>query len=358
MTARHDDRPPVRVGLVGYSLGGATFHAPFLATTPGVELSAIVTGDAERAAQAAARHPAARVVPDMDALLALAPELDVAVIATPNRTHAPLAHAALDAGLHVVVDKPLATSAAEAAALVEHGARAGRLVVPYQNRRWDGDFRTVQRLLAEGALGRPLRLESAFERWRPALRDGWRESDAPEDAGGLLFDLGTHLIDQACVLFGPVARVYAELAARRAGGRVTDDVFLSLAHAGGARTHLRVTALAGVLAPRFRLLGDAGAYVKHGVDVQEAALRVGERPGGDAWGVEPTALWGAIGAGDAPRPVPTERGDWGRYHALLRDAVRGEGPPPVDARDAVHVLAVIEAAQRSAAAGTAEDVRV
>lgn len=357
MTAPDDGRSPVRVGLVGYGLGGASFHAPFLATTPGVVLAAIVTANAARAAQAAARHPAARVVPDMDALLALAAELDVAVITTPNRTHAPLAHAALDAGLHVVVDKPLATSAAEGAALVAHAARAGRLLVPYQNRRWDGDFRTLRRLLAEGALGRPLRLESAFERWRPVPKPGWRESAAPEDAGGLLFDLGAHLVDQACVLFGPVRRAYAELAAHRAGVQVEDDVFLSLEHAGGMRAHLRITALAGHAAPRFRLLGDAGSYVKRGVDVQEAALRAGEWPAGDGWGAEPPALWGTIAAGDEPRPVPTERGDWGRSYALLRDAVRGEAPPPVDARDAVHVLAVIEAARRSAASGAMEDVR-
>jgi predicted dehydrogenase len=339
---------PLQVGLVGYGLGGSAFHAPFVATTPGLELAAIVTRDPERQRQAARDYPGVRIVAEVERLWDRSLGLDVVVISTPNRTHVPLALSAIDAEMHVVVDKPLAPSVKEGRAVVDEARRRGVVLSVFQNRRWDGDFKTVRRLLADGALGAPLRFESGFERWRPDPTGTWRERGTPEDAGGLLFDLGSHLIDQALVLFGPAIEVYAELDRRRPGVEADDDGFVALTHASGVRSHLRMSAVAAQAAPRFRVLGTAAAYTKWGVDVQEAALRAGERPGKPDWGMEPPELWGTLGVGDEVQRVPTERGDYGAFYAGLVRAVRSEAPPPVNPADAVAALEVIEAAQVSA----------
>ena len=344
-------RDPLTVGLVGYGLGGAAFHAPLIAATPGLRLAAVVTGDAERAAKAERDHPGVRVVPDADALWAMARELDLVVISTPNVTHVPLARAALAAGLPVVVDKPLAATAHEARALIAEAERQGLMLAPYQNRRWDGDFLTVRRLLAEGALGAPLRFESRFDRWRPARRGGWREEGDAAQAGGLLYDLGSHLIDQALQLFGPAARVYAELDRRRPGVPTDDDSFVALTHASGVRSHLWLGYLAAQPAARLRVLGDRAAYVKWSADPQEAALRAGQRPGAPGWGEDPPANWGLLGAGDETVRVRTEPGAYQRFYEGVVRTLREGAPPPVDPRDAVAMLAVIEAAQRSAREG-------
>ncbi|HEU4698924.1 MAG TPA: Gfo/Idh/MocA family oxidoreductase [Gemmatimonadales bacterium] len=354
---------PLRVGLIGYGLAGRSFHAPLVAATPGLRLAAVVTRDAERRAQAAREHPAAALVGTADALWALGDRLDVVVIAAPNRAHVPLATAALEAGLAVVVDKPLAATAADGRRLLEAARRHGRLLTVFQNRRWDGDFLTVRRLVADGALGAVHRFESRFERWRPVPKPGWRERAAPEEAGGVLYDLGSHLVDQALCLFGPVARVYAELDRRRPGAAVEDDAFVALEHASGVRSHLWMSAVAAQPGPRFRVLGSRAAYVKHGLDGQEARLRAGERPPApaaagagapaDDWGVEPRERWGTLGAEGAVAPVETARGDWRRFYAGLVAALRAGAPPPVDPADAVAGLAVLEAARRSAAGGGA-----
>lgn len=349
------ETPPVRVGLVGYGLGGASFHAPFLATTPGIRLAAVVTSDPERSRRARAAHPDAEVLPDADALWARAGELDLVVLATPNRTHVSLARAALAEGIPVVVDKPLAPTAAEARELVDEARRRGLMLTVYQNRRWDGDFLTLRRLLDEGRLGRVLRFESRFERWRPRPKGGWRERGAPEEAGGLLFDLGAHLIDQALLLFGPAERVYAELDRRREGMEVDDDAFVAITHASGVRSHLWMSALAGQPGPRFRVLGDRAAWVKHGVEPQEERLRAGERPG-DGWGEEPRERWGLLGAEDDLRPVPAEPGSYGRFYEGVRRALREGEVPPVAAADAVAALEVIEAAQEAALEGRVVEI--
>jgi len=263
----------------------------------------------------------------------------------------PLATKALEAGLHVVVDKPLAPSAEEGRRLVEVARRSGRLLTVFQNRRWDGDFLTVRRLLRDGALGEPLRFESRFERWRPTPKGGWRERGVPEEAGGLLYDLGSHLIDQALVLFGPAAAVYAELDRRRPGAEVDDDAFVALTHASGVRSHLHMSAVAAQSAPRMRVLGTRAAYVKWGLDVQEEALRGGARPDRTGWGEELAERWGTLGAGDDTRPVPTEPGAYQRFYEGVVLALRHGAPPPVDPDDAIAGLEVIEAARASAADG-------
>ena len=200
------------------------------------------------------------------------------MIATPNKSHLPLGLAALEAGLAVVVDKPLALNAAEARSLVDAAAERGLMLTAFQNRRWDGDFLTLRRLLGANELGRVHRFESRFERWRPQLGDGWRERTPAAEGGGLLLDLGSHLVDQAVQLFGPVRELYAEVDARHEGAVADDDVFLALEHESGVRSHLWASVLAADPGPRFRVLGDRAAFVKHGLDVQEEALRAGRSP--------------------------------------------------------------------------------
>ena len=336
-----------RVGLVGYGLAGSVFHAPLIEATAGLDLSAIVTGDPVRRKEARRAHPDATLFDTVAQLWDHASDLDLIVVASPNRTHVPLAMSALAAGLHVVVDKPLAPTAAEGRQAVDEARRRGRMLTVFQNRRWDGDFLTVRRLLSEDALGTPLRFESRFERWRPIPGPGWREQAAPEEAGGLLYDLGSHLIDQALVLFGPASHVYAELDRRRPSVEVDDDSFVALTHVSGVRSHLFMSVVAAQLGPRFRLLGSRAAYVKYGLDAQEAALRANPRLDSTGFGEDPRDAWGKLGQGDDVRPIPTETGAYQRFYEGVVAALRGDGPPPVDPSDSVAALEVIEAAQLS-----------
>ena len=345
-------RDPIRTAVVGYGLGGAAFHAPFIATTPGLSLTAIVTGRPERQRKAADAYPGVRIVADVEELWHSSREVDLVAISTPNRTHVPLALAAIAAGLHVVIDKPIAASSADARRVGDAAAKRDVLAVPFQNRRWDGDFLTLRRLLNESALGAPIRFESGFERWRPEPTGGWRERGTPEDAGGLLFDLGSHLIDQALLLFGPVREVYAELDRRRPGVDADDESFVAVTHASGVRSHLTMSAVAAQPGPRFRMLGTRGAYTKWGLDGQEDVLRAGGRPGGDDWGVEPPDRWGTLGVGDQLTRVPTERGDYGAFYAGVARAIGEGNAPPVQIGEAIRVLEVIEAARAAAAHGT------
>lgn len=342
---------PIRVGLIGYGVAGSVFHAPLIEAEPSMALVAVVTGNPERRARAGERHPDADVVPTVDALLESAGGLDLAVVAIPNRGHVPVATACLRAGLGVVVDKPLAHDAAAARPLLEEARARGAFLSVFHNRRWDGDFLTARRLVASGALGEVVRLESRFDRWRPQVRAGaWRESADPGDGGGVLLDLGPHLVDQALILGGRVSRVYAEVQARRAGASADDDAFVALEHEGGVRSHLYASMVAGIAAPRLRVVGTAGTYEKHGMDPQEEALRAGERPGGPHWGREPAERWGRLG-GDSVRTVATEPGDYGAFYRGVAAALREGTVPPVTGEEALTVLEVLDAARRSALAG-------
>ncbi|MFJ2675205.1 Gfo/Idh/MocA family oxidoreductase [Streptomyces sp. NPDC087525] len=348
---------PLRVGLVGYGLAGSVFHAPLIAATDGLVLDTVVTSSPERREQARAEFPDVRFAASPDELWQRADSLDLIVIASPNKTHVPIATAALKAGLPVVVDKPIAGSAAEARELAALAEERGLLLSVFQNRRWDNDFLTLARLVAAGELGDVQRFESRFERWRPQLKGGWRESGAPEEIGGLLYDLGSHVVDQALVLFGPAVRVYAEADVRRPGAETDDDTFIAITHANGVRSHLYASATTAQLGPRFRVLGSVAGYVKHGLDPQEADLREGRRPGGGpGWGLEPESLWGRIGAGESPltgggHPVETEPGDYPAYYAGIATALREGTAPPVTAHEAAAALDVLEAARRSAREG-------
>ena len=326
---------------------------------PGLTLASVVTSNEERAAQARSRYPDVEVLPSADALFA--DPHDLAVIAAPNRHHAPLALRAIEAGMHVVIDKPLAPSVADAERVASAATAAGIVASVFHNRRWDGDFLTLRRLVDEGALGDLLRLESRFERWRPEVDFGkWREGGGPEDAGGVLFDLGPHLIDQAVELLGPARSVYAEVRHLRPGAEVDDDLFLALEHEAGAYSHLWATMVAAQPGPRLRAVGSEAAYVKRGLDVQEAALRSGAGPGDPGFGEDPRAAWGELGTEESAEAVETERGRYVEFYERMERAIRARDradagpaePPPVPLEAGVDTLRVIEAARASAAERT------
>ncbi|MGZ8751204.1 MAG: Gfo/Idh/MocA family protein [Pseudonocardia sp.] len=334
---------PIRIGLVGYGFGGRWFHAPLLAAASECDFLGVVTASAERRAliereQAGAAH--------YDSLEALAADgAEAVAISTPAATHTDLTDRALGLGLAVVCDKPFALDAPAARGSVELAERLGLPLAPYQNRRWDSDFRTVQALVERGALGTVTRFESRFERFDP-------EPGPPAAGGGTLLDFGSHLVDQALVLLGPVESVYAEFRVRESG--LEDDVFVALTHANGARSHLWGSWSQGAPGSRFRVTGTEAAYEVGGpMDGQEAALLAGRTPAteGEHWGEEPRGRWGVLARGGEGEPVPTERGRWDTFYPAFAAAVRGEGDVPVDPRDAVATATVLDAARRSATDG-------
>ena len=343
----------LRVAIAGYGLAGEVFHAPLIAATSGLSVAAVATSDAERGARARAAYPGVAVAADAEALLRDVPDIDLLVVATPNRLHVPIAGAALARRIAVVVDKPLAPDAAAAAALVDDFAAAGVPLTVFQNRRWDGDFLTVRRIVESGELGAVTRLESRYERFRPQVGGGaWRELPDTEEGGGLLLDLGAHLVDQALTLFGYPVRVYAEIDVRRPGARVDDDVFVALQHAGGERSHLWMSAIAPLGGRSLRASGTLAGVHTPGLDPQEDQLAAGLRPGDPGWGEGKPARF-VDGAGE--RALALERGAYERFYAGVRDALRDGTQMPVDPRDSVAALRVIAAARRSAQAAAVID---
>ena len=326
---------PLRTAVVGFGTAGRVFHTPFIAANPDYELRAVMT---RRRDEVLARYPDTRVAPTVDAVLG--EELDLVVIGSPPATHAELAERFLDAGVAVVVDKPFTVTSAQGRALVE---RAGRLGVPltvFQNRRWDGDFLTLRGLLASGELGDVWRFESRFEWWKPDRGASWKTSTPVEEGGGILYDLGTHVIDQAVRLFGAADPVHHEVITRR--GVADDDAFVVLEHESGVRSHLWMNGLAAQAGPRFRVLGSRAGFTKHGLDPQEAALRDGARPTDPSFGQEPSSAWGMLGVDGSVRTVPTEPGRYAEFYALLAKALRSGGPLPVDPLDSVRVIELVE----------------
>jgi predicted dehydrogenase len=327
----------MRVGIAGYGLAGEVFHAPLIEAVDGLSIAGVVTRNPERAARAAAAHPGARIVDHVDELW---DGIDVLVVATSNDAHVPLALAAVERGVAVVVDKPLAVNAADGQRAVD----AGGLLTVFQNRRLDGDFLTLKRMLSEGSLGDVTRFESRFERFRPEVSgDAWREDARADVGGGLLLDLGPHLVDQARELFGHPVRVYAEMNRRRPGAQVDDDTFVALEHAGGERSHLWMSAVAPLYGPRFAVSGTRAGFSTTGLDPQEPQLAEGLRPGDEGYGI------GSDGLLSDGQRVPLERGAYERFYEAVPAWLSGEGPPPVDPRDSVAVLRVLDAARTSAA---------
>jgi predicted dehydrogenase len=336
---------PLRTALVGYGLAGRVIHRPLLERVPDLRVTHVVTADPGRRAQAAADLPDAVLVGSAEELWARADELDLVVLATANDAHVPLARAAVDLGKPVVVDKPLAVTSADAAEVVAHAHRRAVPLTVFHNRRWDSDTLTARSLLDSGVLGEVRRLEARFTRFRPQVVERWRERP---DGGGVLLDLGTHLVDQAVQLLGPVRSVFAEVRTTRAGAVVDDDCLLALTHASGAGSLLWCSAAAPWTGPRLVLQGSAAGWVKQDLDGQEAAQRDGRSPAPEPDGV----LWDERGG----HAVPSLPGDWAAFYRGLAAALRDGSAVPVDPGDAVDVLRVLEAAVRSS--GTGDVVRL
>jgi scyllo-inositol 2-dehydrogenase (NADP+) len=330
----------LRVGIVGYGLSGRIFHSPFIAADPRFVLDAIATANPVREEQARAAHPGVAIVASPGELFAR--ELDVVVLASPAHVHLEQGLAALASGAAVVIDKPFAASVREAEQLIA-AATDGQLFV-YQNRRWDGDFRTVRGLIETGALGRVHRFESTFERWSPALRDRWQDTTSTAQGAGITFDLGSHLVDQALQLFGPAELTSAELSLLRTGGVSDDEAFLSLLHDSGVRSHLTLSRFAGQNAPRFRVLGSASAFTSYGLDGQEPALMAGGAPTDAGFGETPEERWGTLGLGTDLKPVPMARGEYAAFYVGVAATLLDGAPTPVDARSSLATLAIIERA--------------
>jgi predicted dehydrogenase len=331
-----------RVALIGYGMAGRDFHAPLLVAA-GAPPSLVATSSAERAAQVRAALPGAEVVTDLDAALAAAP--DLVVLASPTGAHVDQALACIRVGVPFVVDKPIAVDARGAREVVEAAAAARVACTVFQNRRWDPETRTLTGVLARGDLGTVHRFERRWERWRPVPKERWRERLSAAEGGGVLLDLGPHLVDAARLLFGPVASVHAELAARTTTAE--DDVFLSLAHVNGVRSHLTAGSLAGAPGPRTRVLGDRAAFVVGSFEDDGSPFGAGieDAPGHCGW----------IVAGEDRRPVPERPGEYADFYRAVLSAVAGPDPDarqaamPVDPRDAVATAEILDVARVSAA---------
>jgi predicted dehydrogenase len=338
----------LRIGLVGYGFGGRYFHAPLIAGAAGCALAGVVTSSPERRSQLSSEHPGVPVFDSVDDLVAAG--VDAVTVCTPARTHTGVTEDLLRRHVPVVCDKPFALDADAARHTVELAEREGVLLSVYQNRRWDSDLLTVRGLLEGGELGEVRRFESSFERWAP-------EPEPPAAGGGLLRDFGSHLVDQALQLFGPVERVYAESHELRP--ELEDDFTLALQHVSGMHTRLNGSWRQGAPAPRFRVTGSNGSFVTSALmDGQEEALVAGRSPAseGEGWGVEAEADWGKLCRGEDVQVIPSERGRWDLFYEQFARAVRGDGPVPVDPWDAVTTAVVIDAARRSAAEGRTIDV--
>jgi scyllo-inositol 2-dehydrogenase (NADP+) len=344
----------ISVGLVGFGIAGRTFHAPVIRAVPGLELSCIVqrTGDSARE-----KYPDVRVMRTIDELLADR-SIRLVVIATSNASHFELARQCLLAGRDVVVDKPFTNTSREAHELDQLARSEGRLLSVYQDRRWDGDFITVQKLIGSGRLGRLALFESHFDRYRLARRPNqWREVEGP--GSGVLFDLGPHLLDQALVLFGIPEAIAADVRIEREDA-VVDDAFDILLRYPKLTVLLRATMIACAPGPRFVLNGTLGSYVKHGMDPQEDALKAGAEPVSPEWGEEDPTHWGTLTLagpnGVVRQPVPTEAGDYRKFYSNVRDAILLKAPLAVTAQHAANIIRLLELARESSKKWLAIDI--
>ncbi len=333
------------VGLIGFGLAGKSFHAPVIRAVPGLRLAAIVQ---RSGADAAKEFPDVRIVRNVESLLAI-DTIRLIVIATPNQTHYPLAKQCLEAGRDVIVDKPLTTTVAEAVELFRIASKNRRLLTVYHNRRFDADFQAARDVVRGGALGKVVRFESHYDRYRPYSKAGaWREKPGP--GSGVLFDLAPHLIDQALTLFGRPEAISADIRTEREGFS-TDDAFdVTLRYPGSLRAELKATMLSVTPRPRMVLLGEKGSYVKREFDPLENSLRHGSIPQGDSWVLEKEENWGEltiIEEGHLRKSKIPSKGDWREFYANVRDAMSGHTPLLVTPQQAVDVMVALELAVES-----------
>ena len=322
----------LNVGLVGFGFAGKVFHAPVIRAVEGLRLAAIVQ-----------RSGGSDVLHSVDELLARA--IDLVVIATPNTSHYAIAKQCLLAGRHVVIDKPFAPTLREAQDLAELAKQQRRVLSVYHNRRYVGDFVTLQRLVSGGTLGRIVAYESHFDRFRPELKPGaWRERAEP--GAGVWFDIGPHLLDQAFVLFGTPHAIAADIRSERDGALV-DDAFDVTLHYPTLRAVLRASMLAAAPGPSFAVHGTGGSFIKYGVDAQEAALKAGRTPGEPDWDVDPPALYGMLTTPEGTRAVPTIPSSYAHYYENVRDAILGKAELAVTPQQALDVMRGLELAVTS-----------
>ncbi|BCW43373.1 Gfo/Idh/MocA family oxidoreductase [Arthrobacter sp. StoSoilB5] len=334
---------PIRTAVVGFGVSGKVFHAPLIAADKNYSLDVIVTADPERATEAARLYPQARIVPTPEEMFAQAGDLDLVVLGTPPLTHLELGATAIACGLNVVVDKPFVTTVAHGEELAGRASDAGVQLTVFQNRRWDADFLTLRKLLRDGALGEVRTFESRFEWWRPEGFGNWRDTSTLAEGGGILHDLGAHLIDQAIQLFGPVEESYGETASHGPYPAAADtEAFVSLLHESGVRSRLWMNGMAAQVGPRFHVLGSKAAYTKWGLDSQEPALAAGVTPSDASYGTEPQESWGLLGVDGSAKPVPAEKGAYPQFYTGLAACLRGQGPLPVAPAEALETLKIIE----------------
>jgi len=332
----------LNVGLVGFGFAGKVFHAPVIRAVDGLLLSTIV----QRHGPPDPRYPDVEFVRSVDEMLSR--KIDLVVVATPNTSHHPITKQCLLAGRHVVVDKPFTPTLGEAQDLVQIAKQQQRIVTVYQDRRYTGDFATVQQVVSEGALGRVVLFESHFDRFRPERKpNAWREEALP--GSGVWFDIGPHLFDQALLLFGVPDAIGADIRIEREGARIDDafDVTLYYAH---ARAVLRASMLATPIGPTWIVHGTTGSFVKYGMDPQEAALKEGRTPDEPDWDTEPAELYGTLVTPDATRTVPTLRSSFARYYENVRDAILGTAELAVTPAWSLDVMRGLELAAASSRA--------
>lgn len=339
----------IQVGLVGFGLSGRVFHAPFISNVPGLNLKLIRETRQENIAIAHALFPEARIVSDTQAIL-LDQDIELVVLATPNPTHFALAKEALQAGKHVLVDKPFTTTTAEADALIELAQKQDRLLTVFHNRRWDSDFKTVRKIVESRLLGNLVEYEAHFDRFRQYVKpDTWKEEDLP--GSGILYDLGSHLIDQALCLFGHPQEIMGDLRIQRQRSRVVDN-FEVVLYYKGLKVILKAGMLVKIAGPHFTLSGDQGAFVKYGMDVQEDALKTGKLPGNTPdWGIEPETIWGTINTTiqglQMNSKIESVPGNYTGLYQNIYQAILGEAELNVKPEQARDVIKVIELAMQS-----------
>jgi scyllo-inositol 2-dehydrogenase (NADP+) len=335
----------IQTALIGFGTGGALFHAPLIGAEHRLHLAKVVSSRPE---SVAAALPGTPVVGEPADVLTDA-AIELIVIVTPNHNHAALARDALLAGKHVVVEKPFVLDPGEGRDLVELAHARGRMLTVFHNRRWDGDFITVKRMLGAGRLGELRLAEFRWDRFRPAIKPGWRE--VPGDGTGLLNDLGPHLIDQALTLFGTPDHIAGDVTRQRAEALV-DDYFEVVLHYRTLRVILSASSLVAAPRPRFALHGSGGSFVKYGLDPQEAALRAGESPNAPGFGEDAPHDHGIFTFPDGTQErIRTERGEWRTFYARVADAIRGGFAPPVEPADALVGMTILDCARRSAREG-------
>ncbi|WP_068617687.1 oxidoreductase [Paenibacillus tuaregi] len=334
----------IKVGIVGYGLSGETFHAPLIQSIEGMEILKIVSRNADKVKR---KLPDTEVASSIEDLLS-DERIDLVVITTPNSTHYSYAKQSLLAGKHVVVEKPFVIQKEEAQDLIETASGQNKMLSVFHNRRWDNDFLTVKNCIESGVMGEIYQYEAHFDRYRPEVRERWREQSGP--GAGMLYDLGAHLIDQALYLFGNPISVYGDVFAQRAGS-VVDDYFHIILNYGEMRAILHSGSIVRSSGPKFQVHGSKGSFIKFGLDSQEDALRQGKKPGSPGWGRDQEQWYGEltteIGEQEITKKLETIPGSYENFYQGIFQSITDQAPVPVSPSEAMNTIKVIELAKKS-----------